>query len=139
MNRDLETAHIDVPNPGFVTSFDQGTANAQLVIGGRYGGPPSLTRIDADSNLVHTVDFRSLYATVLDDWLESDHPSVLDGSFETWICSPDRHGNHRRRALRTAHVDVPDPRPNRYRWSLPTRRRRPVYCAAGESGQRDHR
>ncbi len=67
---------------------DHGTANAQLVIGstvtgGRYGEAPSLTRLDANSNLIHTVDFRSLYATVLSNWLDADHETVLDGSFET--------------------------------------------------------
>ena len=67
---------------------DHGTANVQFVIGagvagGRYGEPPSLTRLDANSNLVHTVDFRSLYASVLDGWLGSDHTQVLDGDFET--------------------------------------------------------
>jgi uncharacterized protein (DUF1501 family) len=67
---------------------DHGTANAQLVIGssvrgGRYGESPSLTRLDSNSNLIHTVDFRSLYATVLDGWLETDHEAVLDGTFET--------------------------------------------------------
>lgn len=67
---------------------DHGTANAQLVIGagvtgGRYGEPPSLTRLDSNSNLVHTVDYRSLYASVLDGWLDSDHTQILDGDFET--------------------------------------------------------
>ncbi len=67
---------------------DHGTANAQLVIGGgvaggRYGEPPSLSRLDANSNLVHTVDFRSLYASVLDGWLGADHTAVLDSDFET--------------------------------------------------------
>ena len=66
---------------------DHGTANAQLVIGssvtgGRYGESPSLTRLDTNSNLIHTVDFRSLYATVLDGWLETDHIGVLDGEYE---------------------------------------------------------
>jgi uncharacterized protein (DUF1501 family) len=66
---------------------DHGTANAQLVIGssvtgGRYGEAPSLTRLDTNSNMIHTVDFRSLYATVLDGWLETDHTAVLDGEFE---------------------------------------------------------
>ena len=51
--------------------------------GGRYGESPSLTRLDSNSNLIHTVDFRSLYATVLDGWLDTDHVAVLDGEYET--------------------------------------------------------
>ncbi len=66
---------------------DHGTANAQLVVGagvagGRYGEPPSLTRLDANSNLIHTVDFRSLYASILDGWLGADHEAILEGSYE---------------------------------------------------------
>ena len=66
---------------------DHGTVNAQLVIGagvngGRHGEPPSLTKLDTNSNLIHTVDYRSLYATLLSDWLESDSDEILDGAFE---------------------------------------------------------
>ena len=67
---------------------DHGTAAAQLIIGnplagGRFGLPPDLTRLDGRGNLTHTVDFRSLYATVLDDWLGADHQDVLGSRFET--------------------------------------------------------
>lgn len=66
---------------------DHGTANAQLIIGpnvrgGRYGEAPSLAKLDRNSNLIHTVDYRSLYTTLLTDWLESDAGEVLAGSFE---------------------------------------------------------
>jgi uncharacterized protein (DUF1501 family) len=49
---------------------DHGTAAPQFVIGsavkgGRYGAPPSLTKLDEHGNLVHPTDFRALYATVL--------------------------------------------------------------------------
>ncbi|VAW02143.1 Protein of unknown function (DUF1501) [hydrothermal vent metagenome] len=67
---------------------DHGTASSQFIIGssvtgGRYGKQPSLTKLDPDGNLIHTVDFRSTFATVLDDWLGVDHSAVLEGSFET--------------------------------------------------------
>lgn len=67
---------------------DHGTAASHFLIGasvagGRYGESPSLTRFDADDNLVHTVDFRSVYASVLDDWLGTDHETILRGRFET--------------------------------------------------------
>ena len=66
---------------------DHGTAASHLVIGasvagGRYGELPDLRRLDADGNLVHTVDFRSLYATMLDGWLGAPHEAILHGTFE---------------------------------------------------------
>ncbi len=66
---------------------DHGTANVHFLIGpkvkgGRYGEPPSLTKLDATNNLVPTIDFRSLYATGL-TWLGvEDTESVLGGRFD---------------------------------------------------------
>jgi uncharacterized protein (DUF1501 family) len=67
---------------------DHGTAGSHFVIGsrvagGRYGETPSLRRLDPDGNLIHTVDFRSLYATVLERWLEASPDDILRGSYET--------------------------------------------------------
>jgi uncharacterized protein (DUF1501 family) len=50
---------------------DHGTANVMFlagksVRGGHYGQPPILTELDAGNNLVHTTDFRRVYATVID-------------------------------------------------------------------------
>jgi len=61
---------------------DHGTANNVYVIGpsvrgGFYGEQPSLTRLDPNGNLVHNVDFRSVYATVLDRILGVDPVSFL--------------------------------------------------------------
>lgn len=66
---------------------DHGTASAHILIGqpvrgGRYGETPSLDRLDRSGNLVHTVDYRSVYATVLDQWLEADANTILDGEYE---------------------------------------------------------
>ena len=52
------------------------------VSGGRYGESPSLTALDQSGNLVHTVDYRSVYATVLDSWLEADADTVLGSTYE---------------------------------------------------------
>ena len=53
------------------------------VRGGRYGKHPDLGRLDQD-NLVYTTDFRSVYASVLEDWLGVPQQEVLDGGpFET--------------------------------------------------------
>jgi uncharacterized protein (DUF1501 family) len=62
---------------------DHGTASSMFVMGrgvtgGMYGDPPSLTDLD-DGDLVHTVDFRDVYATVLDDVLGTDPGRVLNG------------------------------------------------------------
>ncbi len=66
---------------------DHGTANSHFLIGpkvkgGRYGAPPSLTKLDATNNLVPTTDFRTLYATGL-RWLGvQDSERVLGGRFD---------------------------------------------------------
>lgn len=67
---------------------DHGTAAAHLVIGspvrgGRYGESPDLSSLDKSGNLTHTVDYRSYYASILDEWFEVGHDDILDGSFET--------------------------------------------------------
>ncbi len=66
---------------------DHGTAAAHLLIGepvtgGRYGQAPSLTNLDARGNLAHTVDYRSLYASVLSGYLLADAQSLLGGNHE---------------------------------------------------------
>ena len=65
---------------------DHGTANVHFVTGGRikgglYGEAPRLTRLDGDGNLPFAVDFRSLYATVIDKWWRGDSARVLGGKF----------------------------------------------------------
>jgi uncharacterized protein (DUF1501 family) len=67
---------------------DHGTASSLLVIGenvagGLKGEPPSLTNRDGNGNAIMTTDFRSVYATVLADWLGGDPEQVLGGSFPT--------------------------------------------------------
>jgi len=52
------------------------------VKGGRfYGEEPSSTSLDADGNPLHNVDFRSVYATVLDRVLGADPDKVLGGKY----------------------------------------------------------
>ncbi|MFM7537200.1 MAG: DUF1501 domain-containing protein [Acidimicrobiales bacterium] len=65
---------------------DHGTASCAFVLGasvtgGRYGSPPSLTTLNR-GQLVHTVDFRSLYATVLAGVLGADADAVLGRRYE---------------------------------------------------------
>lgn len=66
---------------------DHGSASVSFVIGprvkgGLHGAYPSLTALDRRGNLVPQVDFRSLYATVLDRWLQSDSGQVLGANYE---------------------------------------------------------
>ena len=74
-----------VPNGSHGT--DHGAASVAFVIGSRvkgglYGEQPSLSNLDGRGNLRPQVDFRSMYATVLDRWLRADAREVLRGEFE---------------------------------------------------------
>jgi len=65
---------------------DHGTAAPHFFIGsgvkgGRYGAPPSLTALDEHANLVHTVDFRAMYATAVQGWLGVDAEAILGKGF----------------------------------------------------------
>ena len=66
---------------------DHGTANNLFVIGGNlrqagfYNPGPDLSRLD-NGDLIYQVDFRRVYATVLDRWLDADPGQILQGSFE---------------------------------------------------------
>jgi uncharacterized protein (DUF1501 family) len=66
---------------------DHGSAGPMFFIsnalnGGFYGEPPSLTNLDND-NLRFTTDFRSVYATVLEKWLEAPSAEILGDRFDT--------------------------------------------------------
>ncbi|MCX7824602.1 MAG: DUF1501 domain-containing protein [Verrucomicrobiae bacterium] len=52
----------------------------RAVRGGIYGEPPSLAELD-HGDLKMTVDFRSVYATVLDHWLGVSHERILGRRF----------------------------------------------------------
>jgi len=52
----------------------------RAVCGGIYGQPPSLADLD-HGDLKMTVDFRSVYATVLDHWLGVSHERILGRRF----------------------------------------------------------
>lgn len=67
---------------------DHGAANVMFmagknVRGGHYGKLPSLTELDDGDNLRFTTDFRRVYATAIDGWLQ--HPAaatILNGEFK---------------------------------------------------------
>ena len=65
---------------------DHGTANNIYLIGGglKQGGMmndmPDLAHLD-DGDLIYQMDFRSVYATILDKWLKADSGLILDKKF----------------------------------------------------------
>jgi len=66
---------------------DHGAAGLALAIGGNvrggiYGQRPSLTNLTRQGNLIPTVDFRQVHATVLDEWLDADSSQILGASME---------------------------------------------------------
>lgn len=61
---------------------DHGSAQPMFIVGdsvrgGIYGQAPSLTNLD-DDNLKYNLDFRQVYANVLDGWLNVDSKLILD-------------------------------------------------------------
>jgi uncharacterized protein (DUF1501 family) len=64
---------------------DHGAAAPLFVLGGGvkaglYGRMPSLSDLQ-DGDLRHNVDFRSVYATVLGNWLGAPSKDILGGTF----------------------------------------------------------
>lgn len=65
---------------------DHGTAGAMMFIGaqaagGQHGQQPSLTDLDWRGDMHHHVDFRSVYATMLDRWLNADSREILGANY----------------------------------------------------------
>lgn len=64
---------------------DHGTAAPMFLFGpmareGVIGDHPSLRDLD-DGDLKHTLDFRGVYAGILEGWLKADSKTILDGQF----------------------------------------------------------
>ncbi|MFZ4634849.1 MAG: DUF1501 domain-containing protein [Saprospiraceae bacterium] len=66
---------------------DHGTANQMFFMGGALKQKgllnelPDLTELDK-GDLKYNIDFRQVYATLLDKWLETDSTKILQGRFE---------------------------------------------------------
>ncbi len=74
------------PKENLSAGTDHGTVAPQFVMGGRvrgglFGSAPDLARLDGSGNLAHAVDFRSVYATVLEKWWGMDSNAILRGTF----------------------------------------------------------
>jgi len=64
---------------------DHGAAAPLFVIGGGvhaglFGQTPSLTNLN-NGDIIHNIDFRSVYATVLENWLHAPSNEILRGTF----------------------------------------------------------
>ena len=67
---------------------DHGTSNTTMVIGpgvagGLYGQLPSFTDLDDNDRFKSTLDFRSIYATVLEKVLQADPQQILGANYGT--------------------------------------------------------
>jgi uncharacterized protein (DUF1501 family) len=74
------------PRENQSSGTDHGTAAPQFVMGGRvkgglYGQAPQLARLDGNGNLPYAVDFRDVYATVLERWWNIRSQDVLGGRY----------------------------------------------------------
>jgi uncharacterized protein (DUF1501 family) len=75
---------------------DHGTANNVFLVGGGLNGAasgastlgkvfneaPNLTSLD-EGDLKYSIDFRTIYATLLRDWLKADDVAILGRKFDT--------------------------------------------------------
>ncbi|HMT05163.1 MAG TPA: DUF1501 domain-containing protein [Solirubrobacterales bacterium] len=64
---------------------DHGAAGISFLIGSRASGRmvgefPGLTNLDEDENLRHTSDFRAMYSSLLEQWLDFDAAAVIPGA-----------------------------------------------------------
>jgi uncharacterized protein (DUF1501 family) len=74
------------PRENLSNGTDHGTASVHFATGGRvagglYGEQPSLERLSGDGNTGFALDFRSVYATVLDRWWGVPSADPLGGRF----------------------------------------------------------
>jgi len=72
----------------FNNGTDHGTANNVFIIGknlkknGIYNELPNLGDLDENGDLKHSVDFRSIYATILQKWMLVDDKIILNNTFK---------------------------------------------------------
>jgi uncharacterized protein (DUF1501 family) len=64
---------------------DHGAGGCAFVIGSQASGRmvgefPGLSRLDSRQNLLHTSDFRSMYCSLLEQWLGQDAGPIIPGA-----------------------------------------------------------
>ncbi len=92
---------------------DHGTAAPVFLVGSRvkgglHGSPPRTTDLDRNGNLKYHVDFRQVYASVLESWLRADASQIMGYDFPNLHLFDGAPGGgstgavlpHRRRRLR---------------------------------------
>ena len=73
------------PEENASNGTDHGSASTMMLFGeglegnGFIGNHPDLSNLNEDENLIFTTDFRSIYATVLEDWLCID-PDIVNAT-----------------------------------------------------------
>lgn len=66
---------------------DHGAANNVFIVGknlkkqGLYNELPNLGDLDSNGNIKYSVDFREIYATILDNWLQVNDTAILNKEF----------------------------------------------------------
>lgn len=77
------------PNENASHGTDHGTVTPMFIVGNPvqggklYGHQPSLSDLDSAGNLKFNVDFRSVYAEIIDKWLGGDSQAVLGAKYDT--------------------------------------------------------
>jgi len=71
----------------FSRGTDHGSAGPMFLLGpmvrgGMHGESPSVDKLDAGGNLIHTVDFRRVYASVLESWFGVKPDLILPSGFQ---------------------------------------------------------
>ena len=67
---------------------DHGAASNVLLIGqqlkkpGFWNAPADLSDLDENGDLIYQIDFRTIYASLLNDWLDVDSRTILKGEFD---------------------------------------------------------
>lgn len=76
------------PKENLSNGTDHGTVAPHFAMGGRVkggllGAMSDLNRLDGSGNLAYAVDFRSAYATILEQWWGMSSAAVLGGKFQS--------------------------------------------------------
>jgi uncharacterized protein (DUF1501 family) len=76
------------PKENLSAGTDHGTASVHFALGGRvlgglYGEAPALDALSGDGNPAHVIDFRSVYATVLERWWSVSSAATLGARYAT--------------------------------------------------------
>lgn len=67
---------------------DHGAANNVFIIGDKlrkpkfFNAPPDLVNLDGNGDIKYEIDFRRIYASLLEDWLQVDYKAVLGGKID---------------------------------------------------------